>query len=150
MAALITASEVAIQVSNRSLDQSLITDELIESAQYKHIRPILTKELYYAVIAIPADYTTLIASFSTALCYFVYFELLPKLYVNDGEIGLRHTIGRDSQVISKETFNLLQAAAYQTATAYLTELYEHLEDNIYTSFNGNEVITNKIIGGVLI
>ena len=59
------------------IDPSLIKDEVIQTAEIKYIKPVLTSTLYADVIANPGDYSTLIATYiQPCLAFFVKAAML--------------------------------------------------------------------------
>jgi hypothetical protein len=71
---LITPLEVISFAYITNLDETLIKEEIISSAQYTYIRPILTEPLYNDVVANPIDYSALIGKFiKPCLAFYVKY-----------------------------------------------------------------------------
>lgn len=148
--ALITAQQVKDRVDNRDLDTNLITTELIEMAEKKHLRPILTKDLYDALVADTVTYADLLAVCLDPLAWFVYFEIMGVYYISVTEQGLKFNQSERQNNISQIDYEKLKTWAYQTAMTFFDELEEHLENEDYTSFDTVKKIDTKILGGILL
>ena len=74
---LISSTEVISLAYVTELDPSMIKSEVIQSAELKYVKPVLTAALYDDVVASPGDYTTLITSYiKPCLAFFVKYAML--------------------------------------------------------------------------
>ena len=74
---LISSTEVISLAYVTELDPSMIKSEVIQTAELKYVKPVLTAALYDDVIATPGDYTTLITSYiKPCLAFFVKYAML--------------------------------------------------------------------------
>ena len=56
---LITSSEVISLAYVTELDPTMIKSEVIQTAELKYVKPVLTSSLYDDVVTNPANYSTL-------------------------------------------------------------------------------------------
>ena len=74
---LISSTEVISLAYVTELDPSMIKSEVIQTAELKYVKPVLTAALYDDVVASPGDYTTLITSYiKPCLAFFVKYAML--------------------------------------------------------------------------
>ena len=74
---LITATETIALAYVTELDPTMIKSEVIQPAELKYVKPVLTAALYDDVVANPDDYTTLITSYiKPCLAFFVKYAML--------------------------------------------------------------------------
>jgi hypothetical protein len=74
---LISSTEVISLAYVTELDPSMIKSEVIQTAELKYVKPVLTAVLYDDVVASPGDYTTLITSYiKPCLAFFVKYAML--------------------------------------------------------------------------
>jgi hypothetical protein len=74
---LITSSEVVTLAYVTEIDPSMIKSEIIQTAELKYIKPVLTSALYDDVVATPGSYSTLINDYiKPCLAFFVKYAML--------------------------------------------------------------------------
>ena len=74
---LISSTEVISLAYVTELDPSMIKAEVIQTAELKYVKPVLTAALYDDVVATPGDYTILITSYiKPCLAFFVKYAML--------------------------------------------------------------------------
>ena len=74
---LISSTEIISLAYVTELDPSMIKAEVIQTAELKYVKPVLTAALYDDVVASPGDYTTLITSYiKPCLAFFVKYAML--------------------------------------------------------------------------
>ena len=74
---LISSTEIISLAYVTELDPSMIKAEVIQTAELKYVKPVLTATLYDDVIASPGDYSTLITSYiKPCLAFFVKYAML--------------------------------------------------------------------------
>ena len=74
---LISPSEVISIAYVTELDPTMIKDEVVQTAELKYIKPVLTSVLYDDVVTNPGDYSTLITSYiKPCLAFFVKYAML--------------------------------------------------------------------------
>ena len=74
---LISSTEVISLAYVTELDPSMIKAEVIQTAELKYVKPVLTAALYDDVVASPGNYTTLITSYiKPCLAFFVKYAML--------------------------------------------------------------------------
>ena len=74
---LITSSEVISLAYVTELDPTMIKSEVIQTAELKYVKPVLTSALYDDVVKNPGDYSTLITSYiKPCLAFFVKYAMI--------------------------------------------------------------------------
>ena len=74
---LITAIETIALAYVTELDPTMIKSEVIQTAELKYVKPILTSALYDDVVANPDNYATLISSYiKPCLAFFVKYAMI--------------------------------------------------------------------------
>ena len=74
---LITAIETISLAYVTELDPTMIKSEVIQTAELKYVKAVLTSALYDDVVANPGDYTTLITSYiKPCLAFFVKYAMI--------------------------------------------------------------------------
>ncbi|MEI8006034.1 MAG: hypothetical protein WCI48_07490 [Bacteroidota bacterium] len=74
---LITSSEVITLAYVTEIDPTMIKSEVIQTAELKYVKPILTAALYDDIVASLGDYTTLITSYiKPCLAFFVKYAMI--------------------------------------------------------------------------
>lgn len=74
---LISSTEVISLAYVTELDPTMIKSEVIQTAELKYVKPILTSALYNDVVINPGDYSTLITSYiKPCLAFFVKYAML--------------------------------------------------------------------------
>ena len=76
---LISATEVIALAYVTELDPTMIKSEVIQTAELRYVKPILTAALYEDVVSNPEDYATLITSYiKPCLAFFVKYAMLNR------------------------------------------------------------------------
>jgi hypothetical protein len=148
--AIITASEIKSKVDNRDLDTNLMTESLILMAQEKHIKPVLTEDLYNAFIADTSGYSDLLPIVKNALSWFVYWELMLVYYVSVTEQGFKFPNAQFTQNVGVDQYDSLKGWAYQTATKYVKDINENISDENYSLYDSSKKLQTTIIGGIIL
>ena len=74
---LITSTEVISLAYVTELDPTMIKSEVIQTAELKYVKPVLTSSLYDDVVANPNNYSTLISSYiKPCLAFFVKYAMI--------------------------------------------------------------------------
>ena len=74
---LITSSEVISLAYVTELDPTMIKSEVIQTAELKYVKPVMTSALYDDVVTNPGDYSTLITSYiKPCLAFFVKYAMI--------------------------------------------------------------------------
>lgn len=75
--ALISSTEVISLAYVTELDPTMIKSEVIQTAELKYVKPVLTSALYDDVVTNPANYSTLITSYiKPCLAFFVKYAMI--------------------------------------------------------------------------
>ena len=74
---LISSTEVISLAYVTELDPTMIKSEVIQTAELKYVKPVLTSALYDDVVTNPGDYSTLITSYiKPCLAFFVKYAMI--------------------------------------------------------------------------
>ena len=154
MANLILASEVVSLAFNRTISQTKFTAGLIQAAELRYIKPILTVDLYKAILAAPGDskYTTLLPMVKLALAYWVKYMALPEIFVEISDTGAHIVNASNAQVVNDQRFIELRDQVCDIAKQHTHLITEYLNENTtLTTYNPGENPQNavEIAGGIL-
>ncbi|MDF9800778.1 hypothetical protein OKW21_006041 [Catalinimonas alkaloidigena] len=132
---LITASEVKqLTTIEQNLSDDLIFPQ-ISIAQEKHIKPILGKDLYNALIENPANYPELYEQIKTPLAFWVYYESALFLWLRMTNKGLVKRTSEYAENISGEDFKFFRSEIREYAKEFTAILIRHLEESSYELYN---------------
>jgi len=74
---LISSTEVISLAYVTELDPTMIKDEVIQTAELKYVKPVLTSALYDDIVTNPGNYSTLITSYiKPCLAFFVKYAMI--------------------------------------------------------------------------
>ena len=119
---LISSTEVISLAYITELDPSMIKAEVIQTAELKYVKPVLTTALYDDVVASPGDYTTLITLYiKPCLAFFVKYAMLNQQLLETAQ----YTPGADPS---------LSPALVEISTAVLLPR-EHRRDTMQEVFS---------------
>lgn len=160
MSKLVSAKEV-IETAflNDNVDPSLIKDSYIEISQEEHIRPILTQDLYDAIVAgsLNAANTTLLNDYiKPALCFFVAVDIIPHLAIRTTNKGLMINTSETSEAATREERKDIQTRYREQGITMLEKMVRFIEhtDNLsdYPLYeNGSSsIITTDLKGGIIL
>ena len=94
---LISSSEIISIAYVTELDPTMIKAEVIQTAELKYIKPVLTSVLYDDVVANPGDYSTLITSYiKPCLAFFVKYAMINQQLLETAQ----YTPGADPSLSS--------------------------------------------------
>ena len=153
MAKLMTGAEVITLAFDRSVESTKIKDEVIASAQQRHIMPILGEDFYDAVVADTVTYADLITQIKPMLAQFVRYYSLPQIYVETGSVGMAIIQGQNRQQANNNDYEKQRQNALDLARLHGEVLRKWLEDNessyplYFRGSNPQERV--KIRGGII-
>ena len=153
MAALLTDNEILTLAFAREIDVKRVPTGLVEALQLKHVKPILQKDFYNALIAAPTSYTSLVAKIKPYLAYMAKYYILPDIYVESSNSGVNRIQGNNRQNANSSELGLLLDQTLKLADIFLDQLNEFLYDNqtdypLYVhSLNKSAGI--EIVGGMI-
>ena len=147
---------------NDNVDTALIKELYIEISQEEHIRPILTQDLYDAIVTqkeegtLTTANTTLMTYIKPALCFFVAVDIIPHLAIRTTNKGLMINTSETSEPATREERKDIQTRYREqgiTMLEKMTRFIEH-EDNLsdYPLYeNGSSLsITTDLKGGIIL
>lgn len=156
--ALMTITEVKSAAFTRTVDDIQFKDSDIEIAEFKYIRPVLTENLYNAVVADTSTYSTLITTYvKPCLAYYVKLITLEGFYTELSDRGINHLQGQNTQTVSsqarsdfKEEILLKARALEEKMLDYVNEQY-YDGNSDYTLFGttGDIIEEKQFLGGFL-
>jgi len=153
MAALLTKDEVITYAFTRKVDTVKIPDEILEVAQFRHLKPILGEDLYDLVVADPSSYSELVDYIKPFLAYHIKFYVLPIIWADISTTGVNQITGNNRVTGTKDTLETARASALETAQLHADSLTEYLDDNEDTyedySKGGNPENQVEILGGII-
>ena len=126
---LITATETITLAYVTELDPTMIKSEVIQTAELKYVKPVLTTALYEDVVANPDDYSTLITSYiKPCLAFFVKYAMLNQQLLETAQ----YTPGADPS---------LSPALVEISTAVLLPR-DHRRDQVHPRGAGGHLPRN--------
>lgn len=149
---LITAAEViSLAFTNQNTDTTLISNNLIQMAEFAHLKSALTddfylhlKEVFDAGSSTPptTDETNLMTNWiKPTFAWFVRFEVINEIQMNSTSSGIVSAIPDFSKVVTPKELNVYKQDTYRRGNVMLTELIAFLDENAdqfpkYKSANG--------------
>jgi len=168
MAQLTTASEVISKAfTNLNTDPTLVKDSYIETAQIRHIKPILANgvvklsdSLYQEIVDqnnTATDNLILLDDYiKPCLAFFVLFEVLPHLHVNTTSAGLQLPSSDFSSTASDAQRALIRKDAIDKGNSLVDKMTEFIEDESnegkYPKYYASRNVSNTttVNGGIVI
>ena len=158
---LITQYRVAeLSFSNgETFEDGLIKDAIIEAAQLRWIKPMLGDDLWDVLESEHPNYSsvnqTLVNRLETPLAFFVKYEIIPDMSVNQTSAGLQVLNTEYSQSATDKQRGSIQDQSLVHAKTILSEVTRWIEkdsniDN-YPDYSISTNISNSITksGGIL-
>lgn len=164
--ALITPTEVrALAIQNAGFDINLIKDNQIEQAQIDHLKPILSDNLYYALVATPASYAALLSGetftntegftvvyrgLKNFIAYATVYSCMKFWFAQGGASGLVRANSDSSTNTTETEFDKQRNMYFKQFNSMIAEIEDYLQEK-YTSstlYAGSQ--TKKFIGGMLL
>lgn len=131
MSAIIKGGDVFfLTVNDRVNTPGLIPDQWVVLSQLRHIKPILTEDLYNAYIATPTDYTDLDDYLKPCLANFCLLDNIDKLHIQLTDNGLyKVSQGNSTQNATEEERNVFKSTLKHDGNKYAEFLTEYLDEN---------------------
>jgi len=145
--AIITPGDVFFYTTNSRVNtESIINNSWIVLSQLRHIRPILTNNLYEAYIAAPADYSDLDDYIRPALAYFCLLDYIDKVHIKITDNGIYKVVQQSNTAASDEEKQQLKSSLYADALMWAKELTSYLNDNYASNdnYDSSENIYNQM------
>lgn len=150
-----TKSELLSIAFARNMSQTKLLDNVVEAAEYKYIRPVLTENLYNAMVAdiANAKYLILLAYCKNALAWWVKYTVLPEIFTEISDTGVHQINANNAQTVTDQRFIEVRANTADIAQMHTDRITEYLNDN-YATFS--EYLPSKnpdsnieIAGGII-
>lgn len=161
MAQFVTAQQVITNVfSSIKTDVNLIKTTTIEQTQLKHIRPVLTEDLYDLIVSennassLSAVNQTIFDTYIVpAMYWFVKYDVLIDVQYKSNSKGVNKGFGDFSSQGNNDELSYVMHSAFATGIKILERMTKYIEDNDtdYPTYNsGNNVLNDvKIRGGII-
>lgn len=146
--------------SNMNTDPSLIKDVAIQQTQLKHIKPVLTEDLY-ELIETENNATNLSTANQTlfddyivpAMYYLVKYDSIYNVAVKSNSKGLNRGTGNFSTPADNTDLGNSMTVALDNGMQILKRMSKYIEDNIsdYPTYDITENVLNKVshLGGII-
>lgn len=164
--ALVTQSEIKALMVNPAFDETLIKTNHIDEAQIKHLKPLLSDNLYHAVVASPASYSALISGetytnsegytrvyrgLKNFICYASLYNVMKFFLAQIAKQGIVRTNTETSSNTTASEFTQLREFYFSEMNLMKKEIKEYLEDK----YEGNILYSPKqcqkeFYGGILL
>lgn len=131
MSNLLTRGQVIFRAFNRNIHETKLSDSVIQSAQYKYIKPVLGDDLFDALIADPdnATYATLLELVKEALAWWVKYISLPEIFVEIADAGVKVIETRDTSQVTDQRFIELRESTRVICEDKTKQITDYLEDD---------------------
>lgn len=156
--ALITIAEVKTLAFTRIVDSIQFKDSDIEMAEFKHIRPVLTENLYNAVVADTVKYAALVAYVKPCLAYFVKYLTFESFYSEISDRGINHLTGQNINTVSNAARTDLKNEVLEKAKILQEKMLDYVNQQYFTgnadyALFGNQTNVfpeKQFVGGFLV
>ena len=152
---LITIREVIELAYITNIDDNLIKEQIINTAETTYIKPVLTEPLYYEVISDPGSWSTLIDDYiKPCLAFYVKYLIYSQQLFESAEYSNPDPL-KGPEIISQETAVLITSKIHQNiindilfiARQKEKVLIEYIDEQ---GFELYEKPTTKRISGIII
>ena len=127
-----TIEQVKTAAFTRKVDNIQFKDSDIAAAEFEYIRPVLTENLYYAVVADTSTYSTLINNYiSPCLAYYVKSLLVESFYTEVSDRGINHLQGQNTQTVSSQARTDYKAEVLKKAQIFEEKLKDYINQQYY-------------------
>ena len=127
-----TIAEVKTAAYTRKVDDIQFKDSDIALAEFEYILPVLTENLYKAVVASPSTYTTLIDTYiKPCLAYYVKSMLVESFFTEMSDRGMNHLQGQNTQTVSGQARTDYKAEVLKKAQIFERKLKDYVNQQYY-------------------
>ena len=154
MAQFVTAQEVINNTfTNTNTDTNLIKTTTIEQTQIKHLKPVLTKDLYDLIVtennasSLSAANQTIFDTYIVPSMYwFVKYDALVDAHYKSNSKGVNRSFGDFNEQGSNDELSYVMNAAFMTGIKILERMTTYIEDNStsYSTYNSGENVLNEV------
>ena len=156
---IITAGDVFYYTTNSRVNtDNIINDSWITLAQYRHIKPILTDDLFDAYIATKiareSTYDALDMFLKPCLAHYVLLDNIDRIYIQVTDNGLykinqQNGTTQATEIELQSVKSTLKADARAWATLLTDYLNDNYESNVLYDKGDSLYNTIKVAGGLI-
>jgi len=161
MAQFVTAQQVITNAfTNTKTDTNLIKTTTIEQTQLKHLKPVLTEDLYDLIVtennasSLSAVNQTLFDTYIVpAMYWFVKYDVILDSHLKSNSKGVNRSFGDFNEQGTNNDLSHVMTSAFMTGLRILERMTEYIEDNDtdYPTYTSSENVLNdvNIRGGII-
>ena len=161
MAQFVTATQViANAFTNTNTDTNLIKTTTIEQTQLKHLKPVLTEDLYDLIVTennatnLSASNTTIFNTYIVpAMYWFVKYDVLVDMQYRSNSKGVNSAFGEFSSTGTNNDLSAVMMSSFMTGLKILERMTVYIEDNStsYATYTSSENVLNSVSirGGII-
>ena len=161
MAQFVTAQQVITNAfTNTKTDTNLIKTTTIEQTQLKHLKPVLTEDLYDLIVtennasSLSAANQTIFDTYIVPAMYlFVKYDVLVDTHYKSNSKGINRSFGDFSEQGSNNEISYVMQSAFSTGVKILERMTEYIEDNdsLYPTYESGKNVLNDVShrGGII-
>jgi hypothetical protein len=161
MAQFVTAQQVISNAfTNIKTDPNLVKANSIEHTQIKHLKPILTKDLYDLIVAenntsslSTANQTIFDNYIVPAMYWFVKYDVLLDAHLKSNSKGVNRSFGDFNDQGTNDDLSHVMTHAFMNGLRYMERMTEYIQDNDtdYSTYNRGENVLNEVSirGGII-
>lgn len=149
---LITQEKVIELAFNRDIGEAKIKDSDIQAAQWKYLKPILSRELYEDLVNNPTSttYTDLMKFIEPALAYYVKYVVLEEVLFDVTARGGFQLGANDASQMTDSQRKDFKWSVIDRGNELGSILLNHIQNTSYEYYTGKEGQSSRIVGGLLI
>jgi hypothetical protein len=161
MANFTTASAVITATfTNINTDTNLVKSETIAESQIKHLKPVLTEDLYDLIVtennasSLSAANQTIFDNYIVpALKWFVKYDVMLDTTLKSNSKGVNRAFGDFSAQGDNTDMSHVMTTAFMNGLRIMERMTEYIEDNSddYSTYNSGENVLNDVSfrGGII-
>jgi len=161
MAQFVTAQQVISNAfTNTNTDTNLIKTTTIEQTQLKHLKPVLTEDLYDLIVtennasSLSAANQTIFDTYIVpAMYWFVKYDVILDAHLKSNSKGINRSFGDFSEQGDNTDISHVMTSAFMTGLKILERMTEYIEDNesSYSTYESGKNVLNDVSlrGGII-
>lgn len=128
---MITAGDIFFYATNNRVNtEGIIKDSMITLSQLRHIKPILTEDLYDAYISSPSTYADLDTYLKPCLAYFCLLDNFDVVHMKITDSGVYKVGARNgTTTVTDNEREMVKVSIREDAREWGGLLTEYLNDN---------------------
>ena len=155
MSNFITKTKVIDRAFTRKIHENKLHDGVIQTAQYKYIRPVLGEDLYDALVDDPtaSKFADLLELVREALAWWVKYISLPEIFIEIADTGVKIIETQNTTQVTDQRFIELRESTRiicEDKTSQITDYLEN-EDTDLDDYLSGDNVDHKIsmAGGII-